>query len=182
MRTNKPLRVEPTMPEVIDGSFECEACLESVDQAEYYRSTQVIIWTCENGHKTALKDFKLQEDRIISEYQESRRDGAKLVKNSGRSTSTNKGDAILDKVILVDYKEGKKSFTLNKEVWAKLRTDAVKQGNLEPTLKVVLGEQNEPKLRLFIVEEDLFWEMKDAWLQKYNTEPADMSGPAPGGN
>lgn len=106
----------------------------------------------------------------MSEYQEARRDGAKLVKNSGRSTSTNKGDAILDKVILVDYKEGKKSFNFTKEVWAKLRTDAVKQGNLEPTLKVILGDQDESKLRVFIIEEDLFYEMKDAWVEKYGDD------------
>ena len=63
----------------------------------------------------------------MTEKSESKRIGAKQHKNSGRNTQ--KGDATWNN-FLVDFKECSKSFTLNEEVWAKVVTDAIKQGNI----------------------------------------------------
>jgi outer membrane phospholipase A len=83
----------------------------------------------------------------MSEKNESKRLGAKQHKNSGRNTK--KGDATWNN-FTVDFKENKKSFTLNQKVWAKTVTDAVKNGN-DPAIILVLGEGNK-KVRLAILE------------------------------
>jgi len=74
----------------------------------------------------------------MSEKSESKRIGAKQHKNSGRNTT--KGDASWNNFV-IDFKEVSKSFTLNKEVWAKAVTDAIKK-NMDPAIVVVLGEGN----------------------------------------
>jgi hypothetical protein len=61
----------------------------------------------------------------MSEKSESKRIGAKQHKNSGRNNK--KGDATWRNFI-VDFKEVGKSFTLNKDVWAKAVTDSIKSG------------------------------------------------------
>jgi hypothetical protein len=86
----------------------------------------------------------------MSEKNESKRIGAKQHKNSGRGIK--KGDATW-KNFTVDFKENKKSFTLNQDVWAKATTDAIKNNN-DPAIVVVLGEGNR-KTRLAIIELDL---------------------------
>lgn len=86
----------------------------------------------------------------MSEKNESKRIGAKQHKNSGRNTK--KGDATW-KNFTVDFKEVGKSFTLNKDVWAKATTDAIKNNN-DPAILVVLGE-NGQKTRLAIIELEL---------------------------
>jgi hypothetical protein len=83
----------------------------------------------------------------MSERSESKRIGAKQHKNSGRNT--HKGDATW-KNFTVDFKECSKSFTLNKDVWAKAVTDAIRNGN-DPAILVVLGDGNS-KVRLMITE------------------------------
>ena len=83
----------------------------------------------------------------MSERTESKRIGAKQHKNSGRNT--HKGDATW-KNFTVDFKEVGKSFTLNKDVWAKAVTDAIRNGN-DPAILVILGEGN-AKVRLMITE------------------------------
>lgn len=86
----------------------------------------------------------------MSEKAEIKRDGAKAQKNSGRG-KYQKGDAILHP-FLVDYKEASKSFTLNKEVWAKICTDSFKVSReLYPCLKVIIGDGND-KVRLAVIE------------------------------
>jgi len=85
--------------------------------------------------------------RVMTEKSESKRIGAKQHKNSGRNTQ--KGDASW-KNFVVDFKEVGKSFTLNKEVWAKATTDAIKNGK-DPAIVVVIGEGNS-KVRLAIIE------------------------------
>ena len=82
----------------------------------------------------------------MSEASESKRIGAKLHKNSGRNTK--KGDATWENFV-VDFKEVGKSFTLNKDVWAKAVTDALKS-NADPAIVVVLGETQ--KTRLAVIE------------------------------
>lgn len=83
----------------------------------------------------------------MSEKNESKRIGAKQHKNSGRNT--HKGDATW-KNFTVDFKECSKSFTLNKDVWAKAVTDAIRNGN-DPAILVILGEGNS-KIRLMVTE------------------------------
>lgn len=87
----------------------------------------------------------------MSEKSESKRIGAKQHKNSGRNTK--KGDATWHN-FTIDFKEVGKSFTLNKDVWAKAVTDAIKN-NGDPAIVVVIGEGNQ-KVRLIVTELDLF--------------------------
>lgn len=98
----------------------------------------------------------------MSEADEIKRDGAKPVKNSGRGL--NKGDAILEP-FLVDYKEYAKSFSVNSEFWAKICTDAIKNGRRQPALKLVMGEGR--KTRLWVIGDEMFHEMLEAWKEKY---------------
>jgi hypothetical protein len=86
----------------------------------------------------------------MSEKSESKRIGAKQHKNSGRNNK--KGDATWSN-FTVDFKENSKSFTLNKDVWAKATTDAIRNGN-DPAIIVVLGESG-LKTRLAIIELDV---------------------------
>lgn len=83
----------------------------------------------------------------MTERSESKRIGAKQHKNSGRGT--HKGDATWEN-FTVDFKEVGKSFALNKEVWAKATTDAIRNGN-DPAIVVVIGEGNS-KTRLAVIE------------------------------
>lgn len=92
----------------------------------------------------------------MSEKNESKRIGAKTHKNSGRNTK--KGDATW-KNFTVDFKEVGKSFTINKDVWAKACTDAIKNNN-DPAIVMVLGEDNK-KIRLAIVELSILEELID---------------------
>jgi hypothetical protein len=83
----------------------------------------------------------------LSERGESKRLGAKQHKNSGRGL--HKGDASWEN-FTIDFKEVGKSFTLNKEVWAKATTDAIRNNN-DPAIVVVIGEGTS-KTRLAIIE------------------------------
>ncbi len=83
----------------------------------------------------------------MSEKSESKRLGAKQHKNSGRGT--HKGDASWEN-FTIDFKEVGKSFTLNKEVWAKATTDAIRNGN-DPAIVVVIGSSG-IKTRLAVIE------------------------------
>ena len=82
----------------------------------------------------------------MTERSESKRIGAKQHKNSGRNTK--KGDASWYNFV-IDFKEVGKSFTLNKDVWAKATTDALKS-NKDPAIVVVLGSTQ--KTRLAVIE------------------------------
>lgn len=103
----------------------------------------------------------------MSEEQEIKRDGAVPQKNSGRG-KINKGDAVIDGYWLVDYKEYPKGYTVNKEAWAKICTDAIRAGNYEPCLKIVLGTAETGKVRLFVISEDEMNEYRR--LRKHNEE------------
>ena len=82
----------------------------------------------------------------MTERSESKRIGAKQHKNSGRNTK--KGDASWYNFV-IDFREVGKSFTLNKDVWAKATTDALKS-NKDPAIVVVLGQTQ--KTRLAVIE------------------------------
>lgn len=92
----------------------------------------------------------------MSEKNESKRIGAKQHKNSGRNSK--KGDATWQN-FTVDFKECSKSFSLNKDVWAKAVTDALKNNN-DPMILLVLGDGNS-KVRLAITEFDLLEQIID---------------------
>jgi hypothetical protein len=83
----------------------------------------------------------------MSERSEGKRIGATLHKNSGRNTK--KGDASWHNFV-IDFKEVGKSFTLNKDVWAKAVTDALRS-NADPAIVVVLGNTGQ-KTRLAVIE------------------------------
>jgi len=92
----------------------------------------------------------------MSEKSESKRMGAKQHKNSGRNN--HKGDATWEN-FTVDFKEVGKSFTLNRDVWAKATTDAIRNNN-DPAIVVVIGEGNQ-KIRLAIVELGILQQLVD---------------------
>jgi len=92
----------------------------------------------------------------MSERGESKRLGAKQHKNSGRGIK--KGDASWEN-FTVDFKEVGKSFTLNKDVWAKAVTDAIRNNN-DPAIVVVIGEGNS-KTRLAVIELSLLEQILD---------------------
>ena len=89
----------------------------------------------------------------MSEKSESKRINAKQHKNSGRNTK--KGDATWNNFI-VEFKECSKSFSINKDVWAKITTDAIKNGG-DPMIILILGEGSQ-KVRLAITEFDILKE------------------------
>jgi DNA-directed RNA polymerase subunit E'/Rpb7 len=100
----------------------------------------------------------------MSERSEIKRDGAKAQKNSGRG-QYQKGDAKWKK-FLVDYKESKVSFTLNKDVWAKICTDTFKVSReMHPALKLIIGEES--KVRLGIIEWTLLEELIEFWEENH---------------
>lgn len=92
----------------------------------------------------------------MSEKSESKRLGAKQHKNSGRNTK--KGDASWEN-FTVDFKEVGKSFTINREVWAKAVTDAIRNNN-DPAIVVVIGDSG-IKTRLAIIELSLLEQIMD---------------------
>lgn len=103
----------------------------------------------------------------MSEKLEAARDGAKLHRNSGRG-DYEKGDASLG-VFCVDYKEYAKSFGVSTSVWAKCTVDALRMKK-KPALKLVLGDGPvSTKTRLWVIGDDMFHEMYEAWSEKYES-------------
>jgi hypothetical protein len=101
----------------------------------------------------------------LSEKSEAKRDGARLQKNSGRG-AWQKGDAKTE-FFLIDYKEGKKSFTLNLDNWAKVCRDAAKVDvDLHPVLKIILGERQ--KVRLGILSWDVIEFLVNYYMENEN--------------
>jgi hypothetical protein len=97
-----------------------------------------------------------KQRKTMSEKSESKRLGARQHKNSGRGT--HKGDATWES-FTIDFKEVGKSFTLNKEVWAKATTDAIRNGN-DPAIVVVIGESG-IKTRLAVIEMSILEQLMD---------------------
>ena len=87
--------------------------------------------------------------------------------NSGRGY-IEKGDASLGDLFCVDYKEYAKSFGVSIGVWAKTTRDAMRMKRM-PALKLVLGDK-EPKTRLWVIDDRVFHEMYEAWLEKYGPD------------
>ena len=100
----------------------------------------------------------------MSERGEVKRDGAKAKKNSGRG-DYQKGDAKW-KQFVVDYKESAKSFTLNKDNWAKICTDTFKVSrDMHPALKLIIGDDS--KIRLGIIEWAVLEELIQFWEENH---------------
>jgi hypothetical protein len=94
----------------------------------------------------------------MSERAELKRIGAKAHKNSGRG-KIQKADGSLDRYI-VDVKEYSKSFSINRDVWAKICTDTLKTDpEKSPVLMIVLGDTH--KTRLAIIEWNEFEELRE---------------------
>lgn len=84
------------------------------------------------------------------EAAEAKRIGAKIHKNSGRGMV--KGDMSNDDFV-IDAKFAKKTFTISRDVWGKICTDALKQDSSKsPMLLLIVGE---PPIRLAVVEYDV---------------------------
>jgi outer membrane phospholipase A len=92
----------------------------------------------------------------MTERGESKRIGAKQHKNSGRNTK--KGDASWNNFV-IDFKEYPNGIRIDKAVWAKATTDAIKNGK-DPAIVVVLGEGNQ-KIRLAIIEMSILEQLVD---------------------
>lgn len=95
------------------------------------------------------------------ENREAKRDGAKLVKNSGRGES--KGDARLDSPhgffkFLIDYKHYEGTFSVKRELWKKLAKDAWNDNHRDPLIKVVYDDGTE----LAILDWNLFKHLMEA--------------------
>jgi hypothetical protein len=102
---------------------------------------------------------------MMSERSEVKRDGAKAQKNSGRG-DYQKGDAQWKK-FLVDYKEAGKSFTLNKDNWAKICTDTFKVNrDMHPALKIIIGAES--KVRLGIIEWSILEELIEFYEENHD--------------
>lgn len=82
----------------------------------------------------------------MSERGEAKRIGARQHKNSGRNYT--KGDASWKNYVL-DFKEFSKSFSITKDVWAKVVTDCLKVDRKKsPAISLIL----DGKTRLAIIE------------------------------
>lgn len=105
----------------------------------------------------------------MSEKIEAARDGARLHRNSGRGPFE-KGDASLGP-FCIDYKEYTESFGVSRKVWAKCTLDALK-AHKQPALRLVLSGTDEKErptrpTRLWVIGDDMFQEMLEAWEEKY---------------
>lgn len=106
-----------------------------------------------------------------TEKYEISRVGAVPVKNSGRGQH-HKGDGIIflgdEAFITTDVKEYGKGYRLTPENWGKIDMDA-RINRTDPMLQITLGEEN-PKLRLIVITEDMFMELLRVYKENYERE------------
>lgn len=103
-----------------------------------------------------------------SELAEIKRFGGKPQPNSGRG-AVRKGDAVLGPFV-VDVKEYGKSYSISMESWAKVNTDARISGHYSPALNLVLGDPGGARCRLWVIDNDMFMLMYEAYQEKYGEE------------
>lgn len=103
-----------------------------------------------------------------TERAEIKRDGGRAQKNSGRGTH-DKADAVLEP-FCYDVKEYEKSYSVSLNSWSKICTDAFKSGRRVPALKLVLGTLGAGRVRLWVIGDDMFQEMLEAWREKYEVQ------------
>lgn len=87
------------------------------------------------------------------ERDEARKDGAKLVKNSGRGAE--KGDAKIDG-FLIDYKFNEKVFSLKASDWKQLKKDAWNNGYRDPLIVVCFGDGS----KVAMINWDMFQDLR----------------------
>lgn len=46
---------DPGEPEELGGAYECEKCFKVVESAYYFAETNLVIWTCPDGHKNSVE-------------------------------------------------------------------------------------------------------------------------------
>lgn len=102
---------------------------------------------------------------LKSERNEIKRFGGKPQPNSGRGAHR-KGDAVLGPFV-VDVKEYGKSYSVSVENWAKVNTDARTSGFYSPALNLVLGDPKGARCRLWVIDNDMFMLMLEAYEEKY---------------
>lgn len=102
-----------------------------------------------------------------TEKAEIKRFGGTPVKNSGRGLQ--KGDAVLEP-FLVDVKEYSESFSVSRANWAKISTDAIKNGRRQPAFMLALGSEGETPVRVWVIGDIMFKDMLQAWREKYYPE------------
>lgn len=100
-----------------------------------------------------------------TEKAEIKRAGGRAQPNSGRGSHA-KADAILEP-FCYDVKEYEKGYTVSLTSWAKICTDAFKSGRRVPALLLVLGTLGKGRVRLWVIGDDMFQEMLEAWREKY---------------
>ncbi len=100
----------------------------------------------------------------MSEKEEIKKMGGRAQNNSGRG-KYQKADAKLAPFV-VDIKEYKNSFSISRDVWAKICQDATTSGG-EPALMLALGEGRKT-VRVWVIADDMFSEMRQAYVEKYN--------------
>lgn len=54
-----PADLEPIEKFEVDGSFLCQTCGETVDTAFYLPEARMLVWKCEDGHKSFIEKFVL---------------------------------------------------------------------------------------------------------------------------
>ena len=102
----------------------------------------------------------------MTEKNEIKRMGARAQRNSGRGI-LEKGDAVLPP-FLVDIKEFDESFSVSRSNWAKLQSDAFRTQQSDPAFALVLGSKTEKnRLRLWVIGDEMFNQMREAWIEKY---------------
>lgn len=104
----------------------------------------------------------------MSEKNEIKKHGMKALKNSGRGR-LQKGDATMNGLV-VDIKEYTKSYSISRDNWRKICTDAfTTDPDSEPALMLVLGEGSS-KVRLAVVEWSMFAEMWELWKKNQSLD------------
>jgi len=102
-----------------------------------------------------------------SELREIKRDGGRAQSNSGRGTH-DKADGILEP-FCYDVKEYAKSYSISLTNWSKICTDAFRSGRRVPALKIVLGVADGPRTRVWVIDDSMFKEMHEAWMEKHGS-------------
>lgn len=50
---------EPERKPNVQGEFDCHVCTSYAMEAYYDRSTNIIYWTCKEGHESKIEEFEL---------------------------------------------------------------------------------------------------------------------------
>jgi len=96
------------------------------------------------------------------EKRETKMDGTKPIKNSGRGIL--KGDAALDGA-LIDLKHYSSSFSITKKNWEKHWRDAWQDGYEMGMFEVVLGDEDGSQVKVAVIDWEWFRELWDKYTE-----------------